>query len=50
MGQKTKQQVINDLTKVGILKELATKLASGAMLKGQNAKEYLNVSSRQCSS
>ena len=48
MGQKSKQQVINDLTKVGISKELATKLAGGAKLKGQSAKEYLKVSFRHC--
>ena len=44
MGQKSKQQVIKDLTKAGVSKELAQKLAAGAKLKGRSAKEFLKVS------
>ena len=43
MGQKSKAQIISDLTKAGISRERATKLAAGAGLKGQSARNFLKV-------
>ena len=43
MGQKSKKQIIKDLTKAGVSKEMAKKLAEGASLKGKKAKEFLKV-------
>lgn len=43
MGGKSKEQIIKDLTKAGVSKEMATKLAAGAKLKGKAAKEFLKV-------
>ena len=43
MGQKSKKQIIKDLTNAGVSKEMAKKLAEGASLKGKKAKEFLKV-------
>ena len=47
MGQKSKSRIITDLTKAGVSKELATKLANGAGLTGNRAAEFLKVSLKQ---
>ena len=46
LGQKSKKQIIKDLTGAGVSKELATKLAEGAKLKGQQARNFLKVCCR----
>ena len=44
MKGKTKRQIITDLTKAGLSKELAKKFANGAGLSGQSARNFLKVS------
>ena len=44
IGQKLQKQVVKDLVKAGISKTQAEKIAKGAGLKGQKAKNFVKVS------
>ena len=43
MGKRTKKEIIDDLTKAGVDRETAKKLAESAGLRGKKAKEFLKV-------
>ena len=43
MGKRTKKEIIDDLTKAGVDKKTAKKLAESAGLTGKKAREFLKV-------